>query len=87
MICRMDHADRAGSDRVYDLYQKIMDANYDLEKLVDFFTEFRTEESGDTDGTGNTDIYRTEETGKTEEEEEAAGLAAFLRKEPNRSAI
>ena len=85
MICRMDHADRAGSDRVYDLYQKIMDANYDLEKLVDFFTEFRTEESGDTDGTGNTDIYRTEETGKTEEEEEAAGLAAFLRKEPNRN--
>lgn len=36
MICRMDHADRAGSDRVYDLYQKIMDANCDLEKLVDF---------------------------------------------------
>ena len=68
VICRMDHADRAGSDRVYDLYQKIMDANCDLEKLVDFFTEFRTEESGDTDGTGNTDIYRTEETGKTEEE-------------------
>lgn len=36
VICRMDHADRAGSDRVYDLYQKIMDANCDLEKLVDF---------------------------------------------------
>lgn len=85
VICRMDHADRAGSDRVYDLYQKIMDANCDLEKLVDFFTEFRTEESGDTDGTGNTDIYRTEETGKTEEEEEAAELDAFLRKEPNRN--
>lgn len=83
MICRMDHSDRAGSDRVYDLYQKIMDANYDLEKLVDFFTEFRTEGNGDTDGTGSMNIYRAEETGKSDEEEESEELAAFLRKEPD----